>query len=696
MNHTSEPQIGQGRYSIAHRIVFLFFLIVGLAIYSNTFKVPPHLDDVYIFADCTLEGLLARLTLSNTRMVADLTFAFNYWLAGPNVLGYHIFNLIIHVFTAFLVYQLLLQTLKLTANKGKLAGTGSSVQPDTPPLPALSDHIFWGGFFGGMIFLVHPLATQAVTYITQRYTSLATLFYVASIVCYLKARMMVFSMEGAGAEVLSRRGFLKRSHLAWYCLAAALAVLSMYTKEMCITLPVMLMLIEFFIVQFNFKNIGKRLLYLLPFLASGLIIPVNHLPIVKATDTVSMIQTITDPDKVLPRWAESQYLTRSTYLFSQIGIIWFIYLKLLVWPWGQNIEHDFYVSNSLSHTTTLAAFLGLLSLLAIAALTVKRYRLLSFGIIWFFVSISVTSSVIPNTIFVAEHRVYLPMVGLTLVVAGMYRHLERPRLVCSLSVSILLILSVLTFMRNDIWKDELSLWGDSLAKSPNMSRPHNNYARALHHEGRFDEAITMYEKVLTAPNVPYKSDISHKLLALGNLGMVYADMGMHTEALQAYQAAVTFTVPQHAAQTYFNMGNLLAEMKQYKKAAESYKKAAEVSPGNYRALTNLGWVLMNLDKYQEAEAALKQALKYNSRAAEAHYNLGTLYSKNLSKKKEAVRHYNRYLALRPDSPLRETVEKDIRRLEGESRGQTSGVRRQRTEGRGQTIKFRISKFEFRN
>jgi len=666
MNHTSEPQIGQGRYSTAHRIVFLFFLIVGLAIYSNSFKVPPHLDDVYIFADSTLEALVNRLTLSNTRMIADSTFAFNYWLAGPHVLGYHILNLVIHVFTAVLVYQLLFQTLKLTANKGNLAGTGSLVQPDNLLLPAFRDHIFWGAFFGGMIFLVHPLATQAVTYITQRYTSLATLFYVASIVCYLKARMILFSEEDAGDKVFSRRGFLKRSHLAWYSLAATLAVLAMYTKEICITLPVMLILIEFFIVQFNFKNVGTRLLYLLPFLASGLIIPMNHLPIFKTTETISMIETITDPDKVLPRWAESQYLTRSTYLFSQIGIIWSIYLKLLVWPWGQNIEHDFYVSNSLSHTTTLVAFLGLLSLLAIAVLTIKKYRLFGFGIIWFFMSIAVTSSVIPNTIFVAEHRVYLPMIGLTLVVAGMYRYLERPRLVYSLSVPILLILSVLTFMRNDIWKDEFSLWGDSLAKSPNMSRPHNNYARALHHAGRLDEAIIMYGKVVTAPNVPYKSDISHKLLALANLGTVYADKGMHTEALQAYQAAVKLTVPQHAASTYFNMGNLLAEMEQYKKAAEAYQKAAEVSPGNYRALTNLGWVLMNLHKHQEAEAALKQALKYNSRAAEAHCNLATLYSKNPSKKKEAIRHYTRYLALRPLSPLRKTVEENIRRLEEEA------------------------------
>ena len=88
MNHNSKPAVGQSRYSTAHRIVALFFLIVGLAIYSNTFKVPPHLDDVYTYADSTLEALLSRLTLSNTRLVADSTFAFNYWIAGPNVLGY--------------------------------------------------------------------------------------------------------------------------------------------------------------------------------------------------------------------------------------------------------------------------------------------------------------------------------------------------------------------------------------------------------------------------------------------------------------------------------------------------------------------------------------------------------------------------------------------------------------------------------
>jgi tetratricopeptide (TPR) repeat protein len=668
MNHNSEPTIGQSRYSTVHRIVALFFLIVGLAIYSNTFKVPPHFDDAYIYADITLEALLSRLTLSNTRLIADSTFAFNYWIAGPNVLGYHIFNLIIHVFTAFLVYQLLFQILRLSNSNENSPTTASANGHGAQALPPLDDNLFWPSFFAGLIFLVHPLATQAVTYITQRYTSFATLFYVASIVCYLKARSSLSGEQRPDGETSSRNLFFSPLHLIWYGLSIVAAVLAMYTKEMSLTLPVLLILVEFLLVQSNFEDFGKRVLYLLPLLATGLIIPYNHLPVFQSLKTFSVIETVTDADKILPRWAERESLSRSTYFFSQLGIIWSIYLKLLVWPWGQNIEHDFFVSNSLSQSTTLVAFLGLLSLLAIAALTIKRYRLLGFGILWFFVTLSITSSVIPNTIFVAEHRVYLSMIGLSFGVAGIGRYLKRPRLFWALAVSIVLTLSGLTFMRNNVWKDELTLWGDALKKSPNMGRPYNNYAHALHGAGHLDEAITVYKKVLTMPNVPYKSDISNKLLALANLGTVYAAKGMYREALQSYQAAVRLTVPQHAAPTYYNMGNLFAELQEYTKAAEAYKKAAEVSPGNYRAYTNLGWVLMTLERDNEAEAALKQALQYNSRAAEAYLNLGTLYSKDPARKGKAIDNYRQYLALKPNSPLHETVLDNIRRLEGEVRG----------------------------
>jgi tetratricopeptide (TPR) repeat protein len=676
MNHNTEPARGQSRYSTPHRIVALFFLIVGLTIYSNTFQVPPHLDDVFIYADSTLEALLSRLTLSNTRLVADATFAFNYWLAGPNVLGYHIFNLIIHVLTAFLVYQLLFQTLQLTSKEQHFSASDSPAYQDNPPLPPISDHIFWGSFFGGIIFLVHPLATQSVTYITQRYTSLAALFYVGTIVCYLKARMVVLNEESTGGKPLSLRLFLKRGHLFWYCLAVSTAILAMYTKEMCITLPVMLILVEFCLVQSNFEKIGRRLLYLLPFLASGFIIPVNHLPVLRVPETVSTIETTTASDKILPRWAGKEYLTRSTYFFSQIGIIWSIYLRLLVWPWGQNIEHDFFVSNTLFHTTTLVAFLGLLSLLAVAALTIKRYRLLGFGILWFFLTLSVTSSIITNTIFVAEHRVYLAMTGLTFVMAGICRYLKRPRIFWSLAIPIMLVLSVLTFMRNHVWKDDLTLWADALEKSPNMSRPYVNYARALQGLGRLEESIALYEKVVSMPAVPYKSDLMHKLYALGNLGTIYTEKGMYQQALSCYQAAAQMTAPLHASDMYFNMGNVFAKLKQYPEALDAYQKAVENNPGNYRAYTNLGWVLMTLDRHDEAEAAFRKALKYNQRSAETYLNLAILYSKEPHKRATAITHYKKYMALEPDPMLRERVGNHIRQLEAEDK-------RQQAAGSGQ-------------
>ena len=291
------------------------------------------------------------------------------------------------------------------------------------------------------------------------------------------------------------------------------------------------------------------------------------------------------------------------------------------------------------------AFVGLLSLLVVAALTIKRNRLLGFGILWFFITLSVTSSIITNTIFVAEHRVYLPMIGLTFVLAGMCRYFKRPRIFWSLAIPITLIFSVLTFMRNQVWQDDLTLWADALEKSPNISRPYVNYARALHGLGRLEESIALYEKVVSMPAVPYKSDLMHKLYALGNLGTIYTEKGMYQQALSCYQTAAQMTAPLHASDLYFNMGNVFAKLEQYPEALDAYQKAVENNPSNYRAYTNLGWVLMALGRHDEAEAAFKKALTYNQRSAEIHLNLAILYSKDPRKRAKSITHYQKYMAL---------------------------------------------------
>ena len=665
MDVTPREIESKDRYLSAHRITLLFLFIVGLAIYSNTFDAVAQYDDMHVFAESTLDDLLARCNLGNGRLIADLTFTFNYWLSGPDVLGYHIFNLIVHVFAAFFVYQLLFQILVIA--ESEQAPLDYTLQSDPPKLilPPLKNLWFWPAFFGGLVFLVHPLATSAVTYITQRYTSLASLFYLASLVSYLKARRF---LKG---EILKKSAAFPKSllfdphHLAWYGIAFVMAVLAMLTKEMSVTLPVMLILLELFFVQPDFSHAGARLLYLMPLLVTGLIVPYHHLPIFETMSMNSIIQTISDQQDLLPRWADKSYLDRRTYFFSQLGIIWSIYLKLLVWPWGQNVEHDFFVSDGPFHAITITASLGLLSLLIIAALTYRKYRLISFGILWFFVALSVTSSVVPNIILVAEHRVYLPMIGLAFSVAGVYRYFNRPRAMLYLVMTIALTLSVLSFVRNSVWKDDLTLWADALKKSPGMARPYNNYARALHKANQLEEAISLYQKVLTMEDVAFKSDLSHKVFALENLGVVYAKKGMYREALESYTTVVRFSSSGNAANTYFNIGNLYVELQQFSKATEAYNKAVSLNPRHYQTHTNLGWLLMSLGRDDEAETALSKALHHNRRAAEAYLNLGNLYSKYPAKKAEAVANYRMYLRLKPDTSLRRNVLKRIRELEAE-------------------------------
>jgi tetratricopeptide (TPR) repeat protein len=660
------------QYLAAHRIVALFFSIVGFVIYANTFDAPTHYDDYRVFVTRDFSNFLQKNAFSSTRFVADLTFAFNKWLSGPEVFSYHLVNLLIHVFSAFLVYQLLFQILSFAKSRNSPNWFHSN-EVSKFGLPPVTDFQFWAGFFGGLIFLIHPLSTQTVTYITQRYTSLATLFYLVSIVAYLRARDLTLHWESEERMVAAKHPFLKLRHLIWYSLAIVTAVLAMYTKEMSLTLPLMLVLIEFFFVQPNLEDVGKRTLYLLPLLATGLIIPYYHLPLLNSPSTPSVEPSI------LPSWGQD-YLTRRTYLLSQLGVIWNIYLRLLVFPYGQSIEHDFFVSDRLLNPITLGAFIGLLSLVLFALATLRKYPLVAFGFVWFFVTISVTSSIIPNVIFVAEHRTYLPMVGLAFLAAGIYKYARSPRLFWSVAIPIALVFSTLTSMRNFAWNDDLTLWGEALKKAPDLDRPYNLSAMALHKAGRLDEAISMYKKVISMPRDPFKRTEVDKLFASHNLPSVYVDKHMYEDAHRSFRELIDL-YGDHTeigyfslATVYFNLGGLYAKEKKYEKALDAYQRGLEIIPYEDKrlmsyGLTNIGWVLSLLERYGKAEIALKEAIHHNPRAAKAYLQLGILYSRYSFKRAETIECYTRYLALEPNPPFRQELLLRINALEREPNGE---------------------------
>jgi hypothetical protein len=173
------------------------------------------------------------------------------------------------------------------------------------------------------------------------------------------------------------------------------------------------------------------------------------------------------------------------------------YLGLVVVPFGLNVDHD----AAVQHGPTPAAVAGLVLLVAFAAsglVAARRWPLVGFGVLWFFIAMSVESSFIPILDTMMEHRVYLAMPGLALLLGALFVRLSCRwrRLGVALAVALVVLLPALTFSRNLVWRTPLALWSDALRKSPDKARVHVNLGVAYHGLERFDEAIRHYCRAL--------------------------------------------------------------------------------------------------------------------------------------------------------------------------------------------------------
>lgn len=219
--------------------LFLLSLLSAL-IYSNTFYSSFHFDDIpQIVDNQKIKNISNFYDFSGTRYIGYLSFALNYKFGGLNVFGYHLVNLLIHIANGFLVYILISLLFK-------------NLQDAFASAPSIA-------FSSAIIFISHPIQTQSITYIVQRFTSLTAMFYLLAIVCYLKWRLSLLE---------STRRYL------WYAGALLAVVFAMKTKEISFTLPFMILLIELIF----FKHFTKqRWVSLIPFLLTLMIIPMSRL-----------------------------------------------------------------------------------------------------------------------------------------------------------------------------------------------------------------------------------------------------------------------------------------------------------------------------------------------------------------------------------------------------------------------------------
>ncbi len=544
-------------------------IFVVLLVYSNTLDAPFHFDDTNnIVYNPWIKDLrnFTDLDIINkhfrSRYIGYLTFALNYSLHGLDVRGYHLVNIFIHILNSLLLYWLLTLTFR------------------TPFFTVPGGHLSDGSrnfiaLFTALFFAVHPLQVQAVTYIVQRFTSLATLFYLLSLALYIKWR------EGG-----EQRTEWSASGALLYTASFLSAFLAMNTKEIAFTLPVVMVLYE--VLFFGGKmKIRKRAFSLAPFFLVILLIP---LALANTEGPLVFMKGVSMNEEAVNLSGERSSISRGDYLFTQFRVI-VTYIRLLFLPVNQNIDHDYPVFNSFFSPEVVLSFLLLVSVI-ISGMYLYRLskrpenkdgswlRLISFGIFWFFITLAPESSVVPILDVIFEHRVYLPSIGFFIaftaaVEAGRERWGDRAayakKAVVYAVLTVVLALSGAAYAKNEIWKDDASLWRNAVEGSPNKARPHANLGLAYAKQGRTDEAIQEFETALKL--VPHLVEVHY------DLGVAYAAQGRIDEAIKEYQETIRL-MPDHA-RAHNNLGLAYIDQGRTDDAIREFQILSRISPNEY-------------------------------------------------------------------------------------------------------------------
>ncbi len=587
----------------------LLIIAIGILAYSNTFNSPFQWDENDFLVQNPIVKNLSYFWepskakagdpvfyfFLRTRYIGYLTFAINYKLHGFNVLGYHIFNLTIHLFNALLVYFLLLLTFKTPFLKGSSLKKSSN-------LIAL---------FSALIFVSHPLQTEAVTYIYQRLASLVTFFYLFSVVSYIRWRLC-----------LDDPNISSFKSTPYFILSLISTIFAMKTKENALTLPLIIFIYEFFFFSGRIKT---RVLRLLPWVLSITIIPLTMI----GTDRTigEVFNLISDP--FLYVQAE---LSRETQLFTQLRVI-LTYVRLLFLPIHQNLDYDYPVYHSFFIPQVFLSLLFHLAVIGLAFYLFYRsrsripdLRFISFGIFWFYVTLSIESSIISIVIVIFEYRVYLPSIGWAMAITtSAWIALEKLKLrspglekkIILLFVVIVILFSVLTYARNEVWRDEIRLWNDVVAKSPNKSRGHFKLGLILGKKGRFDEAIREFQTALKLE--PNQARVHN------NLALIYASQGKLDDAIKEYQIALTIN-PKDAV-VHYNLGILFARMQRLDDAVREFQITLSLNPLDANSHNSLGVIFGLQGHLGEAIKEFERALEIEPNHRNARNNLSQIYKK---------------------------------------------------------------------
>jgi putative component of toxin-antitoxin plasmid stabilization module len=416
-------------------IPLVLIAVVTFVVYSNAYKVPFVFDGkVQIEKKETIRDLNNYLSLKgfkSRRPIVDFSFALNYRMGKLNPVGYHLLNILIHLTNGILVYFLARNAFfrlslcqgdkekppappksRQKPKKKSRRSVPSAKGSITPTLP--SSKISAMSLWVALLFVAHPIQTQAVTYIVQRYASMSATFYLASVLLFIGARNLQLKRKETRRSETENRDDSKPAvdfkkcfsiKIVFFFAASLLAgAFAFFCKENAATLPGVILLVEYFLFDRTWRGWKKKLIWLVPlgvllaFLALYFLSSMRGLKLGNLLEDVSVL---TRETRTVDRWS---------YLCTQFNVL-VEYMRLMFFPVGQNVDPMYPFKKGLFDGVTPLMLIIIVAVILVGIWNIRRRAAISFGIFWFFITLSIESSIFPISDAMFEHRLYLPLFG---------------------------------------------------------------------------------------------------------------------------------------------------------------------------------------------------------------------------------------------------------------------------------------------
>ncbi|MBU4269361.1 tetratricopeptide repeat protein [Candidatus Dependentiae bacterium] len=589
--------------------------IITFLFYLSTLKFPFIYDD--------MPTIIENFHIIKGNFLHGIFFAYSRWISrflhsviykfyGENPTAFRIFNLTLHITIGIIIFFILIKLL-------------SNLNQDS----FLKKNCYLISTFSSLLFLLHPAQTQTVTYITQMSLEGLVLFFVV-----LTAILFIYA------------AYQKNKYLKYflYFLAIISAIFSAGTKEIVITLPFLILLIDIsFIAQGNLKNLKHRIpVHALIFISVfGTLYQLGFKPVQFSTQIIK--NPISNNRGNILTESHGQKIESGNYFISQFKVL-LHYMRIYVIPKPLAFDYGYVLTKNIYQPDFIYPFIAivLIILLALIAFIKNQANFFSFGIAWFFIGVLPRASFIPSTELVCDYKTYISSFGIIFLLAVILFYLlekaasyiknfvifEKHIVHYTLLFFLIIISGFSSKFQNKIWQNELSYWQHAVKNAPNKANLWNNYGVALSDAKRIDEAIEVYKKACVIdPN--YAEPII-------NLAFHYQAKNQYDLAMEQYAKAINMS--EFHPEMYLNLGSLHLIKKNYKEAEICFDLALKHRPYYSRAHFNKGFMYEQQNMLELAFDSYEKALIGNYQTLQFYYQHAKMALK-LNKLDEAIKSF---------------------------------------------------------